>query len=75
MDNKNIICKKCGNDNEFYLKHKIKGSCNSYFNLDGTEADNTELHSNLVYSLSSEYIFCSKCKFNTNVKAKDFNLI
>lgn len=40
MKKSELVCKHCGNTEEFYTKERYKGTCHAYFRTDGKEAEN-----------------------------------
>lgn len=56
-----IKCPKCGNETEFYVNQTYSGKGRFFFNMDGSEADNSEMHLNTDYKLSGKYIYCADC--------------
>lgn len=53
-------CPFCGND-EFYIKQQVRGNCDYRERFDGEEADNSNMHDNLVYSGGNK-AYCSRCE-------------
>lgn len=54
-------CKNCGGV-DFYVRQRISGYGTYYDTLDGSEADNSDLHNNLSYKTISKYAYCADCK-------------
>lgn len=53
-------CQYCGSDNGFYTKDYVSGSTRSYFNFDGTDADNGDYFEHLAVR-SGKYAYCVNC--------------
>lgn len=62
-------CPFCGND-EYYTLQQIRGNCNYNERFDGKEADNTNMHDNLVYSGGNK-AYCSRCREYIGNRTKD----
>lgn len=61
MKKKDIICKNCGNNEEFYVKEQYKGVCYTYIRTDNEVPDNTEMYGNAMHKLKSKFIYCADC--------------
>lgn len=61
MKKSELVCKHCGNTEEFYTKERYKGTCHAYFRTDGKEAENGDLYANASHSLTSKFIYCAEC--------------
>ena len=53
-------CPYCKSE-EYYTKEYAKGPVTNYARFDGEEADNTDLHEGLAYTLKSKYAWCANC--------------
>lgn len=43
------------------MNQTFSGKGSFFFNTDGSEADNSEMHSNAKYKLSEKYVYCAEC--------------
>lgn len=60
---KNIICPHCDSEDIFYIKTRIYGSAETYFNADGSyamEGENSALHDSLDYKYG-KILYCGNC--------------
>ena len=77
MRNKSIYgidkCPNCGGGS-FYVSQYISGYGYFYGNLDGTEADNSELHAGLEYRTTWKYARCADCDKKLFKITPDMNL-
>lgn len=61
MKKKDIICKNCGNNEEFYVKEQYKGVCYAYIRTDNEVPDNTGMYDNAIHKPKSKFIYCADC--------------
>ena len=62
-------CPFCGND-EYYTSQQFKGICNYKERFDGTEADNSDIHDNIVY-YGGNKAYCSRCRKYLGNRTRD----
>jgi hypothetical protein len=58
MKKSELVCKHCGNTEEFYTKERYKGTCYAYFRTDGQEAENGDLYTNFIYCAECDSRVC-----------------
>lgn len=57
-----LKCKKCGNEDLFYVKEKYSGTCNYVVNNLGEGTDyNSGIYDNATSKLRSVYYYCCEC--------------
>lgn len=60
-----LKCKKCGNEDLFYMKEKYSGTFNYIVNNLGEEAYNSgynsSMYDNAISKLRSVYYYCFEC--------------
>ncbi|MFM1602527.1 hypothetical protein ABGF26_05260 [Helcococcus ovis] len=57
-----LKCKKCGNDNLFYVKEKYSGNCNYVVNNQGEDTEyNADMYDGAISKLISIYYYCCEC--------------
>lgn len=61
MKKKDIVCKNCGNDTDFYVKERYTGTCNACFRTDNEVPDNTEMYDAATHKLTSKFVYCADC--------------
>lgn len=54
-------CPKCGNEIEFYTKHRISGISVCRFRTDGEDAENGDMYEGLDVRFASKFVFCEDC--------------
>lgn len=53
-------CPKCGSV-VFSVKQRVSGYTVFFDTLDGSEADNSDLHESLTYRTITKYTYCADC--------------
>lgn len=57
-----LKCKKCGNEEYFYIKQKFSGIAELIIDKNGELTfDNAGAYDDATYKLISKYYFCEKC--------------
>lgn len=57
-----LKCKKCGNEEYFYIKEKYSGKTELIVDKNGDLTfDNAGAYDGATYKLISKYYFCEKC--------------
>lgn len=57
-----LKCKKCGNEDDFYIREKFFGVTELCVDADGELTDNADVYDNAEYRLKSVYYYCRKCE-------------
>lgn len=60
----NLKCKKCGNEEMFYQKEKVKGEIIVKLDSNGDfleDGENSEMYDHLESNLKSVYYYCIEC--------------
>lgn len=53
-------CPHCGSGDGYYTKEQAHGNVTRYYNYDGSDCDNGQMHDYLTYS-GGKYAYCIKC--------------
>ena len=57
-----LKCKKCGNEEYFYIKQKFSGIAELIVDKNGNLTfDNAGAYDEATYKLNSKYYFCAEC--------------
>ena len=58
-----LKCKKCGNEDDFYIKEKFSGVTELCVDADGELTDyNSDAYDDAGYKLKSVYYYCCNCR-------------
>lgn len=54
-------CPYCGNDDEYYIKESVSGTCYCNYSFNGDEVDNGAMYETLNHS-QGKFAYCFMCE-------------